>query len=427
MQDLSEPVTLPAGAVLFEEGAIGHCAYLILSGRIAIFRRRDGGETVLARRGAGELFGEMAILDALPRSAGVRAEEDCVLVPVGAAQIRQRLAGADPILRLCLEGLIARFRETLPRLGPAVAESRPAALSPAARADFDATVAALAQERALRRALAQDEFALFLQPIVRLATGRLAGFEALIRWHDPERGLVPPAAFIPAAEASGLIVAITAWVIGEIGRIVPPILQAGLRAPGSVEASLFVSFNVTAQDLARSDIPGLIDAMLRRTGIAPGALKLEITESTLMQDPAGAAAALARCRAAGLGIAVDDFGTGYSSLSHLSALPITTLKVDRAFVRAMLAEPRDRRIVQTILRLAEEIGVAAIAEGIEGRAEAEALAAMGCALGQGYHFGRPMPQADALAAAVAWDALRWRCGPAELADSGRQGAHGARI
>ncbi len=112
-----------------------------------------------------------------------------------------------------------------------MAGSRPAALSPAARADFDATVAALAQERALRRALAQDEFALFLQPIVRLATGRLAGFEALIRWHDPERGLVPPAAFIPAAEASGLIVAITAWVIGEIGRIVPPILQAACRPP----------------------------------------------------------------------------------------------------------------------------------------------------------------------------------------------------
>ena len=410
MQDLSDPVTLPAGAVLFDEGSIGHCAYLILSGRIAIFRRRDGGETVLARRGAGEIFGEMAILDALPRSAGARAEADCVLVPVSAAQIQQRLAGADPILRLCLEGLIARFRETLPRLGPAVVEGPPAPLSPSARADFDATVASLAQERALRRALARDEFALFLQPIVRLATGRLAGFEALIRWHDPERGLVAPASFIPAAEANGLILAITAWVIDAIGRIVPRILQAGLQAPAAVEPSLFVSFNVTAQDLARSDIPTLIDAMLRRTGIAPDALKLEITESALMQDPAGAAAALARCRAAGLGIAVDDFGTGYSSLSHLSTLPITTLKVDRAFVRAMLAEPRDRRIVQTILRLAEEIGVVAVAEGIEGRAEAEALAALGCALGQGYHFGRPMPVADALAATAAWNAEAWRVG-----------------
>ncbi|MEE7439112.1 EAL domain-containing protein [Methylobacterium oryzae] len=423
MHDLSDPVTLPAGTVLFEEGAIGHCAYLILSGRIAIFRRRDGGEAVLARRSPGEIFGEMAILDALPRSAGARAEADCVLVPVDAAQIRQRLAGADPILRLCLEGLIARFRETLPRLGPASAEGLQAPPSPSARADFDATVASLAQERALRRALARDEFALFLQPIARLATGRLAGFEALIRWHDPERGLVPPAAFIPAAEANGLILAITAWVIDAIGRILPRILQAGLRAPASVEPSLFVSFNVTAQDLARADIPGLVDAMLRRTGLAPGALKIEVTESALMQDPAGAAAALARCRTAGLGIAVDDFGTGYSSLSHLSTLPITTLKVDRAFVRAMLAEPRDRRIVQTILRLAEEIGVVAVAEGIEGRAEAEALAAMGCALGQGYHFGRPMPEADALAAAAAWNAEAWRVGLSGEADPGRHGFH----
>ncbi|WP_457106606.1 EAL domain-containing protein [Methylobacterium sp. P5_C11] len=420
MQDLSDPVTLPAGAILFEEGEIGRCAYLILSGRIAIVRRCDGGEMVLARRGVGEVFGEMAILDALPRSASVRAEQDCVLVPVSAEQIRRQLAGADPILRLCLEGLIARLRETLPRVGPVEAGSRPVPPSPAARADFDAAVAALAQERALRRALARDEFVLFLQPIVRLATGRLAGFEALIRWQDPERGLVPPAAFIPAAEANGLIVGITAWVIGEIGRIVPGILQAARHAPAAVEPSLFVSFNVSAQDLARSDIPALIDAMLRRTGLAPGALKIEITESTLMQDPAAAAAALARCRAAGLGIAVDDFGTGYSSLSHLSTLPITTLKVDRAFVRAMLAEPRDRRIVQTILRLAEEIGVAAVAEGIEGRAEAAALAAMGCALGQGYHFGRPMPQPDALATVAAWDAGRWRCSPADAADRGRR-------
>jgi EAL domain-containing protein (putative c-di-GMP-specific phosphodiesterase class I) len=411
MQDTSDHVRLPAGAVLFEEGEIGHSAYLILDGHIEIFHRRDGGEAVLGRRGPGEIFGEMAILDAGPRSACVRAAEDCVLVPVGAAQIRQKLAEADPILRLCLEGLIAQFRETLPRLGPAGADCRFAPPSPAAQADFDATVAALAQERALRRALARDEFALFLQPIVRLATGRLAGFEALIRWYDPERGLVSPADFIPAAEASGMIVAITAWVIEEIGRIVPEILRAGLRAPDSVEASLFVSFNVTAQDLARADVPGLIDAMLRRSGIAPGSLKLEITESTLMHDPAGAAATLARCRAAGLGIAVDDFGTGYSSLSHLSTLPITTLKVDRAFVRPMLAEPRDRRIVQTILRLADEIGVDAVAEGIEWSAEAQALAAMGCALGQGYYFGRPVTRPEALARAAAWNAEAWRCTP----------------
>jgi hypothetical protein len=118
MQDTSDPVILKAGAVLFESGAIGHAADLILSGRVAVFRRDADGETVLARRGPGEILGEMAIVDALPRSAGVRAEEDCVLVPVSAAQIRERLAGADPILRLCLEGLIARLRETLPRLGP---------------------------------------------------------------------------------------------------------------------------------------------------------------------------------------------------------------------------------------------------------------------------------------------------------------------
>ena len=393
--------------VLFEEGEVGRFAYLILSGCIEIFLRRDEGETVLAQRGPGEIFGEMAILDADPRSASARALDDCVLLPVSEAQIRQRLAEADPILRLCLEVIIARFRETMPRLklGAAAGAAAPAIpLSAAAQADFETTIAKLVLERALRRALDHGEFELFLQPIVRLASGRLAGFEALIRWRDPERGLVPPAAFIPAPEANGLIVAITAWVVAEIGRIMPEIARAGLRNPAAVDGALFLSFNVTGYDIAQAGFPAMIEAMLRTTGIAPDSLKLEITESTLMRDPEGASSTLLRCRAAGLGIAIDDFGTGYSSLSYLSTLPITTLKIDRTFVRTMLTESRDRKIVQTILRLADEIGIPVVAEGIEAAAEARALSGMGCAFGQGFHFGRPVPLPDTLALIASWRA-----------------------
>ena len=407
MHDPYAHVTLDAGTILFEEGEPGAYAYLITRGRIEIFLRREGAEIQLAVRGPGEIFGEMAILDSDPRSASARALDDCELVPVSEAQIRHRLSETDPILRLCLTVVMARYRETaaLLRERGVVARGDPAAVpSPAARADFDAAITAVVLERELRRALDRQEFELFFQPVVRLGSEMLAGFEALIRWRHPERGLVAPAAFIPVAEESGLIVDITAWVVAEIGRVLPEIMRAGLRNVAAIEGSLFVSINVSGHDLARASFPGMVCEMLRAAGIAPGSLKLEITESTLMRDPASATDALTLCRASGMGIAIDDFGTGYSSLSYLSTLPITTLKVDRAFVRAMLSEPRDHKIVQTILRLADEIGIPAIAEGIEEPTEARALAAMGCAYGQGYLFGRPAPLAETLDRIRSWHA-----------------------
>jgi EAL domain-containing protein (putative c-di-GMP-specific phosphodiesterase class I) len=164
----------------------------------------------------------------------------------------------------------------------------------------------------------------------------------------------------------------------------------------------FISVNVTAIDLARDDFIATLRRMLHASGLPARSLKIEVTESVLMQDPAGVARTLQACRALGTGIAVDDFGTGYSSLSSLSLLPISTLKVDRSFVRSMLSEPASRKIVQTILRLAEELGLPVIAEGIEEEAQARALAAMGCAFGQGYLFGRPAPLAATLELLRAW-------------------------
>ncbi|WP_375464062.1 EAL domain-containing protein [uncultured Methylobacterium sp.] len=408
MHDPYAHITLPAGTVLFEEGEPGAFAYLIVTGRIAIYLRREGAEVLIAVRGAGEIFGEMAILDSDPRSASARAIEECVLVPVSEDQIKHRLSQTDPILRLCLGVVMARYRETIALLrvqGP-IAEIAPATidLSDTARADFDATIATVVLERALRRALDRGEFELFLQPIVRLGSELLAGFEALIRWRHPERGLVPPMEFIPVAEASGLIVEITTWVVSEIGRIMPEIMLAALHNPAAADGPLFLSVNITGHDLARASFPEMIGEMLRTTGIAPETLKLEITESTLMRDPVGASDALTLCRQAGMGIAIDDFGTGYSSLSYLSTLPITTLKVDRAFVRAMLTDPCNRQIIKTILRLADEIGIPVVAEGIEEAAEAEALSEMGCAFGQGYFYGRPVPLSDTITLIKGWNA-----------------------
>jgi EAL domain-containing protein (putative c-di-GMP-specific phosphodiesterase class I) len=385
---------LPSGALLFQEGDAGAAAYLIEAGQVEIFLRRDGRDRTLALRGTGEIVGEMAIIDGRPRSASARAAQDCTLVPVTSEQLTQRSMAADPILRMVLGVAIDRCRQTLAALGPTQV-----AFASGAAPSFetwvpgpvsDAAIGTLRLEREIRRALRQREFVLFFQPIVHLRSRRLAGFEALVRWRHPERGLVPPGAFIPAAEAGGLIVELTAWCLAEVGRVLPDILAAASANPGAVEGP-FVSVNVSGHDLAQAGFSDSLQSLLRATGVAPSALKIEVTESTLMQEPKRACMALGACRALGMGIAIDDFGTGYSSLSYLSTLPVTTLKVDRSFVQPMARNPTSRRIVGTILRLADELGISAVAEGIEHEAEAAALAAMGCEYGQGYLFGRPAP------------------------------------
>ncbi|KQT18880.1 cyclic nucleotide-binding protein [Methylobacterium sp. Leaf399] len=403
MPDTYARLTLPTGSVLFEEGEVGRAAYLVMDGEIEIFLRREGGEVRLATRGAGEIVGEMALLDAGPRSASARVARDCSLIPVTDDQIQHRIAQLDPILRMCLGVVMARYRDMLAMVNrttlPHPEPSRAAAPAdqPVHSTQMQAAIGQLVMERELRRALDEGELVLFFQPIVRLDSGRFAGFEALMRWRHPERGLIPPLAFIPVAEASGLIVEITRWALAEVGRVMPEIMLAALQNPQAVEGVPFVSVNVSGHDLALISFPAMVAEMLATSGMAPESLKLEITESILMQDPRAAADALTRCRDTGMGIAIDDFGTGYSSLSYLSTLPITTLKVDRAFVQAMLGDPRSRKIVQTILRLADELAIPVVAEGIEIPAEAEALTAMGCAFGQGYLFGRPVPLAETLA------------------------------
>ena len=168
-----------------------------------------------------------------------------------------------------------------------------------------------------------------------------------------------------------------------------------------------MSVNVSGHDLVQAGFGEGIRTLLRTSGIAPGSLKIEVTESTLMRDPERAGLALDACRALGMGVAIDDFGTGYSSLSYLSTLPVTTLKVDRSFVQPMLSKPTSRRIVHTILRLAEELDIPAVAEGIEHEAEAAALTSMGCEYGQGYLFGRPVPLRPTLDLIASWR----RCSP----------------
>jgi diguanylate cyclase (GGDEF)-like protein/PAS domain S-box-containing protein len=240
-------------------------------------------------------------------------------------------------------------------------------------------------ETELRRAVEAGQFELHYQPIIDLRSRQVVKAEALVRWRHPERGLLAPGAFIGLAEETGLIVPLGAWVAREALR--------QLRAWRAVAPPGFrVSVNVSPAQFQRSDVLALFEELASGDEATLEALELEITEGTLLQDTGGAARdALNALVTRGASIALDDFGTGYSSLSYLLHLPIQTLKIDRSFVSGSPLEPRPRALVEAILRLAESIGMAVVAEGIETEQHAAFLVAAGCALGQGFWFSRPVP------------------------------------
>ncbi|MEO8717627.1 MAG: EAL domain-containing protein [Burkholderiales bacterium] len=238
----------------------------------------------------------------------------------------------------------------------------------------------------LRRALERDEFLLHYQPKVRLAGGEMIGMEALLRWQHAERGLVPPLEFISALEESGQIVHVGDWVIEEACRQLAAWSRAGLKV-------MPVAVNLSARQFRRRELDRVIQELLAEYGVSPALLELEITESSLMDDPKDAIRQLQALRAAGLRISVDDFGTGYSSLAYLTRLPVSTLKIDRAFVNAAISEPGSAAIVKMVIDMAQRLRFDVVAEGVESERHVEFLTQNGCEQGQGYHFGRPVPAA----------------------------------
>lgn len=409
-----DALVVAKGADVFREGDFGSCAYLIERGRVEISLDRDGERVVLAERAAGEIFGEMAIIDNQPRSATVTAAEDCEFLIITREQLNRRIEDCDPILRVCLNVVLERFRATMEQLhginlnGGSGSYSVSVDASPLRMVVDDheggaAAIQAIKLEREIERAIEREEFELFFQPIIDLRGGDLAGFESLVRWRHATRGLIPPMVFIPAAETSGLIV--------PMGRICLQQACAGLNAfadltgkNADIRDDLFVSINLSGRDFDQDDLVTRIIEIVDANGSDPTRLKLEITETTLMQQPERAARALEECRIKGLSIAIDDFGTGYSSLGYLHRFPIDTLKIDRSFIMAMHDDQRSMKIVQTVLAMADELGIPVVAEGVETEDDAKILRDMGCEYAQGYFFARPAPRSEALALMPNWTA-----------------------
>ncbi|HET7774924.1 MAG TPA: bifunctional diguanylate cyclase/phosphodiesterase, partial [Azospira sp.] len=248
----------------------------------------------------------------------------------------------------------------------------------------------LSTENSLRRALERQEFRLFYQPQVDMQSGRVIGFEALIRWQHPELGLVPPLRFIPVAEDSGLIVPIGEWVLREACRQNREWQNLGMPACP-------VAVNISALQFRQPEFENSVIQALENSGLPADSLELELTESMMLHQGDAVVALLDRLKERGVRLSIDDFGTGYSSLVYLKRLPLDKLKIDQAFVRDIVSDPDDAAITATIIQMAHSLGLDVIAEGVETEAELAFLQAHDCRAAQGYYFARPIPADEALA------------------------------
>ncbi len=424
--------SLPAGSVVFSQGDPADCAYILESGSIQVSIIRDQQKIVVATLTEGDLLGEMALIDDQHRTASAVTLSDSNLVIIPKNYIKQKIYSSDPTLRLFLQVILERYRDIHARLvqvldglgGVSTAPEDSAspdtsnaikdlvgqyiemqqrifeAVSNASHSkqfhgrhehESKSTTYMLNMEHSLKAAVSNREFELYYQPIISLAQDTVAGCEALIRWNNPELGMVSPLEFIPTAEDTGLIIPIGQWVIEEACSALKRFMAAA--QPNSA-ADFYVSINLSAKQFEQNQLIDNIRSTISSIGIPFNSVKFEITESLLMDNPPLAETALNKLEALGVTLAIDDFGTGYSSFSYLHRFPIHTLKIDRAFVSTMCQNIKSLNIVKSLIQLAHSLSINVIAEGVETEEEMNLLKVFGCDFAQGYYFSRPVPEAD---------------------------------
>ncbi len=383
-------LSLKGGDYLFRHGEQPRAGYLIEGGIVELRGTRPGraGGTpkavVLARLGRGDLVGDMAAIERTNYLVDAVVVSDAAdVLAIDSDQLRERLTGADPILRMVLEGQMKRNRRMLRMLRGAV---EPEMLEDAPDRD-DHGSSKFRLEDELREALLERKLEVCYQPILEIASGRIVGYEALVRWNHPGLGAVDPEEFIRLAEETSLIM--------PVGEYVFDAACAALDALRD-DPMPFVAVNVSARQLAA---PGLIRGIVARRDalqLPLGCIKVEITESQAL-DPAQVAQVIDDCHAQGIGVSLDDFGTRYAHLAQLHRLAVDAIKIDQAFVREMLASERAMQIVRAIVAMGQAIGADLVVEGVETAEQLAALGRIGCGYAQGFLIGK----AESLAAILA--------------------------
>jgi EAL domain-containing protein (putative c-di-GMP-specific phosphodiesterase class I) len=393
-----------ADEIIMHQGEKGDAAYIIEEGVVEIFIEREGGKTqTVGTRGPGTIIGEMAIVDDAPRTATVRAVQDCKLLEITRDDFANRLKSSDPVLQMISQVILTRYRDTLARaeiLRDGNTFPPPEMMERDYTAQTD-IVESIKIGNEFQSALKSGEILLYYQPIINLQTGQVAGFETLMRWIHPEKGFISPGVFIPIIEKNGMIIEASRWALGESCRALKRIESRAGR-----EENLYMSVNFSSADFASENFLDHVYTILSESDVQAEHVKLEITERLLIQQPDNAKEVLELCHKAGMSIAIDDFGTGYSSLSYLYYFPIDTLKIDQSFVRAMTKEAKSLELVKSIIGLGKNMNMSIIAEGVETAEEAKILQSLGCDFVQGFYFAKPLPEKDVIELIRGWNPKR---------------------
>ena len=369
------------GDIIFHGGDTSNCAYIIEEGQVEIFV--ESSHTIIDILSEGELFGEMGVLDQSPRSTSARALTALTLLEVKTQQITNRLSESDPIVKALVGVLLKRFRAMLPNQG--ISDGKNSLLDQVASVIEQTGLSKFKLESELRSAINRGEVQTVFQPISDIHSGRIAGFEALSRWTHPDRGFISPVEFIALAEETDLII--------EVGDLV---FNRAIEMLTKLPDHVFININVSSKQLDDDQFLNRVLKKAKDNNISPKRLKLEITE-TMVVDFKLAKKWLDKCRKIGFPVCADDFGTGHSGMEQLVELEFDVLKVDQVFIRNMFKNDRYRTILKTIASMAKSLDTKLVAEGVESLKEFEVLPALNFDFGQGYYFGKPMSEDDALA------------------------------
>lgn len=378
-----------AGVTIFKEGDVAGDAFIIEEGRVEISFERDGEKVVVAELATGDLLGEMALVNGEPRSATVIAITDTRVFRISLKELQVKMAAADPVINLFLRVLLDRLRELAKREHRSWPMARDESGATYVK-DLLLTVDSLHTRDEIREALEREQFQLFYQPITDIESGQARGFEALIRWRHPQRGLLGPFAFIEFAEKENLIVPVGGWVLQEACRA-----AARFSRIFGPERPFFVSINVAPSQFLQPGFKEYFRAALEESGADPAWIKLEVTETLLFGDPDNALEVLEAVRSLGVSLALDDFGTGYCSMSYLHRFPFDTLKIDRSFIVTMRQKQSSMEIVRCVVAMAKALNMKVVAEGIENTEDAGLLADLACDYGQGFLYSKPLPEDQA--------------------------------